>query len=65
MPLGLSKDFSFLYQACLSADYIICIGKDVQTKLTESLKKTIVEFFGEDAQKSDSYCRIVNNRHFQ
>jgi len=52
-------------QACLSADYIICLGKDVQTKLTESLKKAIVEFFGEDAQKSDSYCRIVNNRHFR
>ncbi|XP_066921724.1 aldehyde dehydrogenase family 3 member B1-like [Clytia hemisphaerica] len=52
-------------QACLSADYILCIGTEVQKKLTDALKIAVIEFFGEDAQKSDSYCRIVNKRHFQ
>ena len=27
--------------------------------------KHLTEFYGESAKKSDSYARIVNDRHFQ
>lgn len=52
-------------QACLAVDYVLCVGDEVQEKLTEAMKKVIVQYFSEDAQKSDSYCRIINKRHFE
>lgn len=51
-------------QTCLTVDYILCIG-GCQSRIVESMKKSIERFYGNDAQKSDSYGRIINKRHFQ
>jgi len=51
-------------QTCLAVDYILC-PKDCQQDLVESLTSAIKKFYGENPQKSDSYGRIVNKRHFE
>ncbi|HEU5257267.1 MAG TPA: aldehyde dehydrogenase family protein [Vicinamibacterales bacterium] len=38
--------------------------KDVARPFLEHLKETIVQFYGDDPQKSADYGRIVNDRHF-
>ena len=37
----------------------------MQEKLVELFKKYLTEYYGENPQKSESYGRIVNDRHFQ
>ena len=37
----------------------------MKDELIEEMKKTVLEFYGEDPQKSDSYGRIVSDRHMQ
>ena len=51
------------YQTCLAVDYILCVG-GCQPKILDHLKKSIEAFYGDDAQKSDSYGRIISKRHF-
>lgn len=46
-------------QACISHDYIF-VHKKKKDALVDALKKQITEVFGEDASKSESYARIVN-----
>eukprot|EP00249_Psilotum_nudum_P007268 c20437_g1_i1 orf=355-1791(+) len=50
-------------QACLSPDYILAEEKIIQ-KLTNVMKKTLKEFYGEDPIKSHDLSRIVSRRHF-
>jgi acyl-CoA reductase-like NAD-dependent aldehyde dehydrogenase len=50
-------------QTCSAPDYVL-VFKDVAQPLLERLKETVIEFFGEDPQKSPDYGRIVNDRHF-
>ncbi|CAM6019945.1 unnamed protein product [Sphagnum balticum] len=47
-------------QACTSPDYLL-----VQEHIVETLKATIVEFYGEDASTSPDLTRIVNANHFR
>lgn len=49
-------------QTCVAPDYILCT-KEAQDKLVPELKKALKKFYGEDPQKSNSYGRIINNRH--
>lgn len=49
-------------QVCVAADYLL-VHTDIHDALLEQIKKTIVEFYGEDPQKSVDYGRIVNGRH--
>ncbi|KAI0236681.1 Aldehyde dehydrogenase, dimeric NADP-preferring [Lamellibrachia satsuma] len=49
-------------QTCLAPDYILCT-EDVKTELVDRFRERLMEFYGEDPQKSDSYSRIVNTRH--
>jgi aldehyde dehydrogenase (NAD+) len=51
-------------QTCIAPDYLL-VHKQVKRELIESLKSTIVSFYGEDASKSSDYGRIVNKRQFQ
>lgn len=51
-------------QICVSPDYLL-IHEGVKEEFLAEFKKQILSFFDEDAAKSDSYCRIVNERHFK
>lgn len=50
-------------QTCVAPDYLI-VHPDIVEPLVEELKKTIVEFFGEQISESPDYCRIVNVKNF-
>ncbi|GAB1603612.1 aldehyde dehydrogenase, dimeric NADP-preferring-like [Argonauta hians] len=51
-------------QTCIAPDYILC-HPDLQDSLVEAMKNSIIKFFGTDVAKSEDYCRIINDRHFQ
>lgn len=40
------------------------VAKNKLEPLLEACRKTILEYYGENPQKSSSYCRIVNTRQF-
>lgn len=50
-------------QTCVAPDYIL-VHESVAKKFSKLMKKTIREFFGEDAQQSADYGRIINVRQF-
>ncbi len=50
-------------QTCVAPDYLL-VHENIKDKLVASLKKTIVDFYGENPQESESYGRIVTPRHF-
>ncbi|KAM4824474.1 aldehyde dehydrogenase, dimeric NADP-preferring-like [Urocitellus parryii] len=51
-------------QTCVAPDYILC-DPSIQHQIVEKLKKSLKEFYGEDAKKSRDYGRIINAQHFQ
>ena len=50
-------------QTCIAPDYILT-DADTEKKLVPLLQEAIREMFGDDPEASDSYGRIVNDRHF-
>ncbi|ELU17311.1 hypothetical protein CAPTEDRAFT_149199 [Capitella teleta] len=55
--------FSNSGQTCIAPDYVMC-PKGIESEFVRRCKDALLEFFGENAQESESYGRIVNNRHF-
>jgi len=51
-------------QTCIAPDYVLC-QRDVKNEFVERVKATLQEFYGEDPKQSESYGRIVNDRHLQ
>jgi aldehyde dehydrogenase (NAD+) len=51
-------------QTCVAPDYIY-VHRDVREKLVAVLTDTIRQFYGDNPQKSDDFCRIINNNHFK
>lgn len=51
-------------QVCVAPDYIL-LKESVKEDFLNALKEQIQEFYTEDASTSDSYGRIVNNKHFK
>ncbi|XP_016051996.1 PREDICTED: aldehyde dehydrogenase, dimeric NADP-preferring [Miniopterus natalensis] len=51
-------------QTCVAPDYILC-DPSIQNQIVEKLKKSLKEFYGDDAKKSRDYGRIISSRHFQ
>ncbi|WP_294155075.1 aldehyde dehydrogenase [uncultured Clostridium sp.] len=51
-------------QTCVAPDYIM-VDKRVKEQLVKYMIETLREFFGDDIEKSDSFGRIVNDRHFR
>lgn len=49
-------------QTCVAPDYVLT-DAETEARLVPLLKKHLHEMFGADAQKSDSYGRIINRRH--
>ncbi len=55
--------FSNAGQTCIAPDYVLT-DADTESKLLPLIDKAIREMYGDDPQTSDSYGRIVNERHF-
>lgn len=51
-------------QTCIAPDYLL-VHSSQKEALIEALEKEIKAFYGKDAQASDDYARIVNQRHFE
>jgi aldehyde dehydrogenase (NAD+) len=49
-------------QTCTAPDYVL-VFKDVRDEFLKCLKETVLEFYGDDPQKSPDYGRIVNFHH--
>ncbi|WP_206486357.1 aldehyde dehydrogenase family protein [Thalassotalea sp. G2M2-11] len=49
-------------QTCIAPDYVL-IDKQLIPALVTALKQQLKNMFGEDASKSESYGRIINERH--
>jgi aldehyde dehydrogenase (NAD+) len=50
-------------QTCIAPDYLL-VHEQVKDKLLAAMKKHIIAFYGENAEASKDYCRIINERHF-
>jgi aldehyde dehydrogenase (NAD+) len=50
-------------QSCTAPDYVL-VFKDVRDEFLKCLKETLLQFYGEDPQKSPDYGRIVSLHHF-
>lgn len=50
-------------QSCVAPDYLLVPSGD-KLALVDAIKKRIRSFFGDDPATSDSYGRIVSERHF-
>ena len=50
-------------QTCVAPDYVL-VERSQELALVEELTKCIGEFYGADPATSDSYGRIVSDRHF-
>ncbi len=55
--------FSNAGQMCVAPDYLL-VHHSIKDELVNELKKVIHNFFGDDAQKSDFFGRIINDKQF-
>ncbi len=55
--------FSNAGQMCVAPDYLL-VHHSKKDELVKELKKVIQDFFGDDAQKSDFFGRIINEKQF-
>ena len=51
-------------QICIAPDYVL-VHEKVKDDFLKLLKETILESYGDDPLRSDSYACMVNDRHFQ
>ena len=51
-------------QTCIAPDYMLT-DAETEKKLLPLLQQAVTEMFGDDPAQSESYGRIVNQRHFQ
>lgn len=51
-------------QTCIAPDYIL-VEEKLYEELVSKLEKYIYKFFGKNIQKSSSYGRIINERHYE
>lgn len=50
-------------QTCVAPDFVLA-DRRIHGALLAAMKKSLLEFYGADPQKSADYSRIVNRRHF-
>jgi len=50
-------------QICIAPDYVF-VHQSVAEEFLNNLKVTLKSYYGDDASASESYNRIVNNKHF-
>ena len=53
------------YSICsLAPDYVLC-SKTTENRLVSETVKACEQFYAGNLMNSESYCRIINNRHFK
>ena len=50
-------------QTCIAPDYLL-VHSTIKKRFINELKKTIVDFFGDDPSLSDSFGKIINEKRF-
>jgi aldehyde dehydrogenase (NAD+) len=50
-------------QTCVAPDYLL-VHKDIAPAIKEGLKKYIIQFYGENPEKSEDFPRIINSAHY-
>jgi aldehyde dehydrogenase (NAD+) len=50
-------------QTCIAPDYVL-VDAETERKLVPLMQQVVTEMFGENPEASESYGRIVNDRHF-
>ncbi|EJW94346.1 aldehyde dehydrogenase family protein, partial [gut metagenome] len=50
-------------QTCVAPDYIL-VHKDAEEEFVERLSESVRKMFGESPLKNESYCKIINRKHF-
>ncbi|MBS1948363.1 MAG: aldehyde dehydrogenase [Bacteroidetes bacterium] len=55
--------FSNAGQTCIAPDYVL-VHESVKEEFVAQLRKVIRSFFGENANQSDSYGKIINEKRF-
>ena len=50
-------------QTCVAPDYAL-VHESVQQNFLDALKRSIVDFFGENPKSSPDFGRIINDKHF-
>lgn len=50
-------------QICIAPDYVF-VHESRKEEFIDLMKQNVKTFYGENAQESEDYSRIVNNRHF-
>lgn len=61
--IAMSK-FSNAGQMCVAPDYLL-VPHALESELINCFKKTIIDFFGDDASSSYDYGKIINEKHFE
>ncbi|CAF1507109.1 unnamed protein product [Rotaria magnacalcarata] len=51
-------------QTCLAPDYILC-SKTTENRIVPEIIKAWRQFYTDTPLNSESYCHIINNRHFE
>jgi len=51
-------------QTCIAPDYLL-VDEKVKDKFVAEMKRQITNFYGENAQQSEDYGRIINKKHFK
>jgi aldehyde dehydrogenase (NAD+) len=55
--------FSNAGQMCVAPDYVL-VHQSAIEKFINALKRTLIEFYSEDAFSSYGYCKIINEKQF-
>jgi aldehyde dehydrogenase (NAD+) len=50
-------------QTCIAPDYLL-VNKNIKNSLLDSIKKCLLEFYGEHPANSPDYARIIHQNHF-
>ncbi len=51
-------------QTCIAPDYVF-LQKDLKDEFTKLFKENLKQFYSETVKDSKSYCRIVNQKHYE
>ncbi len=51
-------------QTCVAPDYVL-VERPAERAFVEAMKVALHEFYGDDPSQSDSYGRIINERHWE
>jgi aldehyde dehydrogenase (NAD+) len=53
--------FSNAGQMCVAPDYVL-VHESIKANFIAEMKKTLIQFYGENVQQSKEYCRIINEK---